>query len=392
MADKADSALRQRRATAMDELKRGATQSALAMLNDLEQQEPADPQIKLDIALALRLQGNLAAALAALDAALAIDPYFFLALLSKGSVLEEMGKSRVAAQVYRNALRIAPRPENTPAAFEEPMGHARRIVEEDAREKAEYLRERLGDVRARFAHERLERVDECADIMAGTKRTYNAEPVQMHVPRLPAIPFFDRGHFPWLEQLEAETEAIREELSVLLAKGLPGFAPYVDFEPGTPENQFKELNHSDRWSSLWLWRDGKRQESAMTRCPHTAGVLEQLPLADQPGFAPTALFSALAPHTRIPPHTGSTNARLVVHLPLILPGPAGFRVGNECREWRIGEAWAFDDTIEHEAWNDSDATRVILIFDIWNPLLSAAEREMICVLLAANQEWMQQVV
>lgn len=376
----------------MDELKRGATQSALAMLNDLEQQEPADPQIKLDIALALRLQGNLAAALAALDAALAIDPYFFLALLSKGSVLEKMGKSRVAAQVYRNALRIAPRPENTPAAFEEPMGHARRIVEEDAREKAEYLRERLGDVRARFAHERLERVDECADIMAGTKRTYNAEPVQMHVPRLPAIPFFDRGHFPWLEQLEAETEAIREELSVLLAKGLPGFAPYVDFEPGTPENQFKELNHSDRWSSLWLWRDGKRQESAMTRCPHTAGVLEQLPLADQPGFAPTALFSALAPHTRIPPHTGSTNARLVVHLPLILPGPAGFRVGNECREWRIGEAWAFDDTIEHEAWNDSDATRVILIFDIWNPLLSAAEREMICVLLAANQEWMQQVV
>ncbi len=376
----------------MDELKRGATQSALAMLNDLEQQEPADPQIKLDIALALRLQGDLAAALAALDAALAIDPYFFLALLSKGSVLEKMGKSRVAAQVYRNALRIAPRPENTPAAFEEPMGHARRIVEEDAREKAEYLRERLGDVRARFAHERLERVDECADIMAGTKRTYNAEPVQMHVPRLPAIPFFDRGHFPWLEQLEAETEAIREELSVLLAKGLPGFAPYVDFEPGTPENQFKELNHSDRWSSLWLWRDGKRQESAMTRCPHTAGVLEQLPLADQPGFAPTALFSALAPHTRIPPHTGSTNARLVVHLPLILPGPAGFRVGNECREWRLGEAWAFDDTIEHEAWNDSDATRVILIFDIWNPLLSAAEREMICVLLAANQEWMQQVV
>ncbi len=376
----------------MAELKRGATQSALAMLNDLEQQEPADPQIKLDIALALRLQGNLAAALAALDAALAIDPYFFLALLSKGSVLEEMGKSRVAAQVYRNALRIAPRPENTPAAFEEPMGHARRIVEEDAREKAEYLRERLGDLRAGFAHESLERVEECRDIMAGTKRTYNAEPVQMHVPRLPAIPFFDRGHFPWLEQLEAETEAIREELSVLLAKGLPGFAPYVDFEPGTPENQFKELNHSDRWSSLWLWRDGKRQESAMTRCPHTAGVLEQLPLADQPGFAPTALFSALAPHTRIPPHTGSTNARLVVHLPLILPGPAGFRVGNECREWRIGEAWAFDDTIEHEAWNDSDATRVILIFDIRNPLLSAAEREMICVLLAANQEWMQQVV
>lgn len=376
----------------MAELKRGATQSALAMLNDLEQQEPADPQLKLDRALALRLQGNFAAALSALDAALAIDPYFFLALLSKGSVLEQMGKNRVAAETYRNALKIAPRPENTPAAFEEPMRHARRIVEEDAREKAEHLRERLGDLRAQFAHERLERIDECADIMAGSTRAYNAEPVQMHVPRLPAIPFFDRGHFPWMDQLEAETEAIREELSVLLSEGLPGFAPYVDYAPGTPENQFKELNRSDRWSSLWLWRDGKRQESAIARCPHTAGVLEQLPLADQPGFAPTALFSALAPHTHIPPHTGSTNARLLVHLPLILPGPAGFRVGNERREWRIGEAWAFDDTIEHEAWNDSDETRVIMIFDIWNPLLSAAEREMICALLTANQEWMQEVV
>ncbi|NIL94896.1 MAG: aspartyl beta-hydroxylase [Woeseiaceae bacterium] len=376
----------------MAELKRGATQSALAMLNDLEQQEPADLQIKLDKALALRLQGNFAAALSALDAALAIDPYFFLALLSKGSVLEQMGKNRVAAETYRNALKIAPRPENTPEALEEPMRHARRIVEEDAREKAEYLREQLGDLRAQFAHVRLERIDECADIMAGTTRPYNAEPVQMHVPRLPAIPFFDRDHFPWMDQLEAETEAIREELSVLLSEGLPGFAPYVDYAPGTPENQFKELNRSDRWSSLWLWRDGERQESAVARCPHTAGVLEQLPLADQPGFAPTALFSALAPHTHIPPHTGSTNARLLVHLPLILPGPASFRVGNERREWRIGEAWAFDDTIEHEAWNDSDETRVIMIFDIWNPLLSAAEREMICALLTANQEWMQEVV
>ncbi len=376
----------------MAELKRGATQSALAMLNDLEQQEPADPQIKLDRALALRLQGNLAAALSALDAALAIDPYFFLALLSRGSVLEQMGKNRVAAETYRNALKIAPRPENTPAAFEEPIRNARRIVEEDAREKAEYLRDRLGDLRAQFADERLERIDECADIMAGTTRAYNAEPVQMHVPRLPAIPFFDRGHFPWMDQLEAETEAIREELSVLLSEGLPGFAPYVDYAPGTPENQFRELNRSDRWKSLWLWRDGKRQESAIARCPHTAGVLEQLPLADQPGFAPTALFSALAPHTHIPPHTGSTNARLLVHLPLILPGPASFRVGNERREWRIGEAWAFDDTIEHEAWNDSDETRVIMIFDIWNPLLSAAEREMICALLTANQEWLQDVV
>ena len=174
----------------------------------------------------------------------------------------------------------------------------------------------------------------------------------------------------------------------LLEAGLTGFSPYIHYPPGTPENQFAELNHDSRWSSLWLWKDGVAQEEPMARCPETTAVLSRLPLADQPGFAPTALFSALAPHTRIPPHTGSTNSRLLVHLPLVLPGPAGFRVGNEVRTWHIGEAWAFDDTIEHEAWNDADETRVILIFDIWNPLLSAAERELVSALLAEHHDWL----
>ena len=152
---------------------------------------------------------------------------------------------------------------------------------------------------------------------------------------------------------------------------MPGFAPYIAYPPGTPVNQFADLNHSRLWSSLWLWRDGVRQEEAIARCPQTAALLATLPLADQPGFAPTVVFSALAPRTRIPPHSGSTNARLLVHLPLVLPGPAGFRVGNDTRQWRIGEAWVFDDTIEHEAWNDGDETRVILIS---RHLESAAER------------------
>ena len=113
------------------------------------------------------------------------------------------------------------------------------------------------------------------------------------------------------------------------------------------------------------------------------------PLCAQPGFCapPPVMFSALAARTSIPPHTGSTNARAIVHLPLILPGPAGFRVGNEVRAWRMGEAWVFDDTIEHEAWNDADETRVLLIFDVWNPLLSPTERELLNATLAARDAW-----
>ena len=89
------------------------------------------------------------------------------------------------------------------------------------------------------------------------------------------------------------------------------------------------------------------------------------------------LFSILDAGTVIPPHTGVTNTRLTVHLPLIIPPNCAFRVGSETREWIPGKAWVFDDTIEHEAWNRSDMPRAVLIFDIWNPYLSEAERDLI---------------
>ena len=96
-----------------------------------------------------------------------------------------------------------------------------------------------------------------------------------------------------------------------------------------------------------------------------------------PGRAPSAFFSMLKPHTRIPPHTGVTNTRAIVHLPLIVPPGCGFRVGGETREWKEGTAFAFDDTIEHEAWNDSDELRAVLIFDVWNPHMTTSERELL---------------
>ena len=66
---------------------------------------------------------------------------------------------------------------------------------------------------------------------------------------------------------------------------------------------------------------------------------------------------------------------------MIVPPGCGFRVGNETREWKAGEAWVFDDTIEHEAWNESDQLRVILMIDVWNPHLSESERAMVSALL-----------
>jgi hypothetical protein len=94
-------------------------------------------------------------------------------------------------------------------------------------------------------------------------------------------------------------------------------------------------------------------------------------------YAPTAFFSILDSKSHIPAHTGTTNTRVIVHVPLVIPPACRFRVGSTTREWRPGAAWVFDDTIEHEAWNDSDLPRAILIFDVWNPYLTAAERDFV---------------
>jgi aspartyl/asparaginyl beta-hydroxylase (cupin superfamily) len=96
--------------------------------------------------------------------------------------------------------------------------------------------------------------------------------------------------------------------------------------------------------------------------------------------SPTIMFSLLRAGARIAPHTGTHNARLICHLPLIVPPECGFRVGNEVRQWEEGKLLIFDDTIEHEAWNDSAQDRVVLIFDIWRPELSEQERREIAAL------------
>jgi len=196
----------------------------------------------------------------------------------------------------------------------------------------------------------------------------------VHFPFLPADEFFDREHFPWLRFAEEHSEAIRAELIALLNDGAPGLRPYVAMEPGTPPNKWSPFDHSLDWGAWYMWRFGVKQEEACARAPATARMLEQLPLADMPGRGPTAFFSLLRPKTRLPAHTGVSNLRAIVHLPLIVPAGCGFRVGGETREWKVGEAFAFDDTIEHEAWNDSDELRGILIFDVWNPHLTLTER------------------
>jgi aspartate beta-hydroxylase len=230
-------------------------------------------------------------------------------------------------------------------------------------------------------------MDHALGALVGKRRIYHPEPTQLHVPMLPALEFYPREEFPWMAALEAGTNAVRQEFEHVLGEDQATLEPYIAYPDGVPLDQWRELNRSRKWSVYYLWRDGRPVEANLARCPRTAELLRAMPMHDVAGHAPTAFFSILDAGAHIPPHTGVTNSRVIVHLPLVLPGACRFRVGSQMREWRLGEAWVFDDTIEHEAWNDSTAPRAILIFDIWNPFLTAAERTVIRQAISAVADY-----
>ena len=338
--------------------------------------------------LALRLMGDFAGSLVQIDRALSMQPYDFIALLAKGALLEKLGRPKAAVEPFRNALKIAPTRDRCPPALLAQIDYASEVVRKHAEALRDHMRQSVAEASVDLDPATRERFDEGLEIYAGLKPAPKQEPILLNYPRLPAIPFYHRSLFPWLERLEAGTDMIRAELEALIASDFDRFAPYIAYPPEAPVNQWGDLNHSHDWSAVFLWKDGAKQPEICDRCPGTTALLESLPMAEQPGFAPTVTFSALQPHTHIPAHTGSANVRLLCHLPLILPGPARFRVGNDTREWKMGQAWVFDDTIEHEAWNDADALRVILIFDVWNPFLAEGEKAMITAMMQAQRRFM----
>ncbi len=360
-------------------LNRGAAEQAHALFERATIGDPRHPSLWANLASSLKALGRPEQEMNAIEKALELEPRHLSALLQKGQFLERSGDVRAAARVYQNALACIPPGVEPAPAVTEALAHARQVVEADWAALVASWEQPLAAVRDRHGGKQQKRVDMCLERLMGRRQTYFSQPTWMYFPELPAIEYFERADFPWLDGLEAATEEIRAELTRVLAADREGLQPYIDFALTLPLDQWRELNRSRRWSAYFLWNQGSPNAAHLANCPVTARVLDaaDVPRPRIESRAPTAFFSILDAKTHIPPHTGVTNTRLTVHLPLIIPEGCRFRVGGTTREWVAGKAWVFDDTIEHEAWNDSDTPRAILIFDIWNPLLTAAERDMI---------------
>lgn len=366
-------------------LQRGDAASALGLFERAAAADPGAAPLHLNIATAARALKDDARERAALLAVLECDQRDVMGLIRLAELHERLGEEADAAARWSGVLAVAQLMPDRPAALDPVLQRAAHYVAS----RTQHLRQAV-DTALETRHpaappDARRKVTTAIDAMLGGRRIYTNVCSGLHVPFLPADEYFAREHFAWLPQIEAQTAAIRDEfLRLYGADGAGAFRPYVEMEPGTPDNRWTPLDHSLDWSALHLYRHGARDEALAARCPATAAALAALPLPELPLRSPSALFSVLRPRTRIPPHTGVTNIRATVHLPLVVPPGCGFRVGGETREWEVGRAFVFDDTIEHEAWNDSDEMRAILIFDVWNPYLEAEERAMIATFYATT--------
>jgi len=366
-------------------LRAGDAARAVAAFQRATEADPGALPLWRNLANAFRLAKDGEGERQALERALTIDRLDLGAQLRMSQLHQRLGEERSALLSWNNVKQLVSNLDGQlapqiQAEIEAGMAYC---AELEARLGARIDAINAAGAATWNATERR-RIGAFLDHALGRRAIFHNQCAGVHFPFLPADEYFDRKHFPWLEQLEAGTDAIREELIGILDDPGEAIRPYVRMEEGSPQSEWSALDNSLDWGACFLWEYGVPNQPVHERCPRTAALLSSLPLLQIPGRGPSAFFSILKPHSHIPPHTGVTNTRAIIHLPLIIPPGCGFRVGGETREWVEGQAFAFDDTIDHEAWNTSGERRAILIIDAWNPHLSLAEREAIIAHLGAS--------
>lgn len=336
--------------------------------------------------------GDLIAAESSLRQVLSLAPDTFVARLRLGMVLERMHDRHGALVAYFGAITSAQAhglwrdDASTPPGMRQAVKRAMRFVD-DARHKLFHAA--LEPLYERYGRSALERVEQCLSIYLGEQPAGWPDPRQrpkfLYFPDIPAQTYYAQERFPAHRKLEAATDAVRDELRHILNDEPSTEALVPFYGAGVDTRQLLDSchDHDPAWDAFFFHRHGARYDANCRRCPTTDALLDSLDLVRIRDHAPEILFSVLRPGTRIRLHRGVTNTRLVTHLPLIVPPDCALRVGGETHHWQEGRCVTFDDTFEHEAWNHSDRTRVVLIIDSWNPDLTAIEQHAIHDLVVA---------
>jgi aspartate beta-hydroxylase len=362
-------------------LREGRPAEALGLLHQITAAGQATSAVWLGVAIAHRALGDGEKELAALKQGLELDPRDIRTLIMTADHYAAAGDARAANAYYDAVVKVAVAAGSVEPALQAEVGRAHHMTQQfGAAYEAHLLKELasrpLDGLEARRFRQSL-------DLLLGKSEIYLQQPRHYYFPELPNIGYADRAAFPWMDRVEAATDDIRAELLRVLEED-GAFTPYIEPEPNRPQFGDNPMTGNPAWSAFYLWKGGAPVPENIARCPSVMAALADAPLCRIPGRTPSVLFSLLRPGAHIAPHHGFTNARFICHLPLIVPEGCAMRVGAETRAWTEGKACAFDDSIEHEAWNNHpDRLRVVMIFDVWRPELSETERELVSALLQA---------
>lgn len=372
-------------------LVRGDTSRALVMLSTAVRAHPEHPDLLHQLGVAQTVAGDLAGAATSLRRCVDIAPNMFVARLRLGITLEQLGDMHRALLAYFGAVNAAQAEgrwmsdATTAPGLRQSVQHAMRFIDAGRRRTFDAVLEPL---RERHGRSELGRVENCLAVYLGERQAEIPDPRQkpkfLYFPGVPSQPYYGRDRFPWQAELEDATDVIREELLSVLAENQPLLPFLGDQSAEELKGHLRSSGTQEAgWDAYFFYRHGDRFDDHHLRCPRTSAVLEHVPLVRIRDHAPETLFSVLRPGTHILPHRGVTNTRLVTHLPLIVPPDCAINVGGELHEWKEGRCVSFDDTFEHEAWNRSDRTRVVVILDSWNPDLTEVERVAVTELVEA---------
>jgi aspartate beta-hydroxylase len=357
-------------------MQHGNFAQAVLLLQRAAERSHNDAAVHLKLATALRVTGNLPAALQVLGTVTRLQPTFLTAQLMTANIMLAMGRREEATAMYARAIAQVPDVTRLPPPLRAEIARGQAHVDSERAWRANIAALSVANATP-VEKARIDRFR--ANVLGGPRS--DGQPGQFQFPHGVSNAFFNPADVAGVQTMEAATPVIVEEFRAVVAANAPELVSMLGH--GGPANS---VAVSGKWSSIRLIAEGAVVEANARLCPQTMALYRALPIPQVAGRSPNLMFSLLDAHTKIPAHYGVTNTRVVLHIPLVVP-PTGcaIRVGKETRAWETGNALVFDDTIEHEAWNDSDDLRVVLLCDLWHPALSTSERDAVARIMGVQE-------
>ncbi|XP_069477204.1 aspartyl/asparaginyl beta-hydroxylase isoform X4 [Ambystoma mexicanum] len=319
----------------------GRTRSSLVTLQRLVQLFPDDISLRNDLGVGYLLIGDNSNAKKVYEEVLSLAPNDGFAKVHYGFILKAQNQIEESIPYLKEGLESGD-PGTDDGRFYFHLGDAmQRVGNPEA-----YTWYEIGHQRGHFAS-------------VWQRSLYN-------VNGLKAQPWWtarETGYTELIKSLEKNWKVIRDEGLAVMDKAKGLFIP-----------EDENLREKGDWSQYTLWQQGRKNENACKSAPKTCALLERFP--ESTGCRRGQIkYSVMHPGTHVWPHTGPTNCRLRMHLGLVIPNEGcRIRCANDTRSWDEGKVLIFDDSFEHEVWQDARDYRLIFIVDVWHPELTAQQR------------------